>query len=200
MTTRPKSPQTPTPAGAEGNGQSAIGNGEPATAAPTAHSPLPIAPLIRDGRDDDSWDLIGLIAACWAEYPGCILDVHGEEPWLLAPSSAYAGQGGRLWVAEIDGRVVASVARRPGGEPGAVALKSLYVARAARRLGLGGRLVALVEDEARANGAAFVELWTDTRFHDAHRLYERRGYRRGPHTRELHDLSKSIEYYYRKDL
>ena len=157
-------------------------------------------PLIRDARDDDSWDLIGLIAACWAEYPGCILDVHGEEPWLLQPATAYREQGGRLWVAESAGRVVASVALRPAAEPGGIALKSLYVARAARRRGLGDRLAALVEEEARAAGAAFVELWTDTRFADAHRLYERRGYLQGPETRELHDLSRSVEYYYRKEL
>jgi putative acetyltransferase len=156
--------------------------------------------LIRDARDDDAWDLIGLIAACWAEYPGCILDVHGEEPWLLAPASAYTEQGGRLWVAELAGRVVASVALRPAAEPDGMALKSLYVARSARRRGLGDRLAALVEERAREQGAAHVELWTDTRFLDAHRLYERRGYVRGPHTRELHDLSRSVEYYYRKQL
>ena len=160
----------------------------------------PAAIQIRDARDDDSWDLIGLIAACWAEYPGCILDVHAEEPWLLAPATAYAEQGGRLWVAEMDRRVVASVALRPTSEPSGVALKSLYVARPARRRGLGEQLVALVEDEARSRGASFVELWTDTRFLDAHRLYERRGYVRGPHTRELHDLSKSVEYFYRRNL
>lgn len=160
----------------------------------------PAAIEIRDARDDDSWDLIGLIAVCWAEYPGCILDVHGEEPWLLAPATGYTEQSGRLWVAEQDGRVVASVAMRPTAEQRCVALKSLYVARAARRQGLGERLVGLVEAEARGRDATAVELWTDTRFEDAHRLYERLGYMRGPESRELHDLSKSVEYYYRKAL
>jgi len=153
---------------------------------------------IRDASDDDSWDLIGLIAGSWAEYPGCVLDVHGEEPWLLAPASAYAAQEGRLWVAAIGDRVVASAALRPSAAPGTVALKSLYVARNARRRGLGERLVALVEAEARRRAATAIELWTDTRFADAHRLYERVGYTRGPHTRALHDLSKSVEYYYVK--
>jgi putative acetyltransferase len=45
-----------------------------------------------------------------------------------------------------------------------------------------------------------VELWSDTRFEDAHRLYEGRGYRRGDELRELHDLSGSVEYYYRRSL
>jgi putative acetyltransferase len=155
---------------------------------------------VRDARDDDAWDLIGLIAACWAEYPGCILDVHGEEPWLLAPASSYADKGGRLWVAEDGGRLVGSVGLVPAAADGGVALRTLYVARRARRQGLGGRLVDLAEAEAQTRGATFVELWTDTRFLDAHRLYERRGYQRGPATRELHDLSHSVEYYYRKKL
>lgn len=153
--------------------------------------------VVRDGRDTDSWDLIGLIAACWAEYPGCVLDVHGEEPWLLAPASALAATGGRLWVAESAGRVVACVALRParGGE---VELKSLYVARSARRAGLGSRLVALVEAEAARRGAASIALWSDTRFTDAHALYQRLGYQCDPQTRELHDRSRSVEYGYRK--
>jgi putative acetyltransferase len=57
-----------------------------------------------------------------------------------------------------------------------------------------------VEVEARSRGVQAVELWSDTRFADAHRLYERRGYTRGPETRTLHDKSNSVEYYYRKYL
>lgn len=155
--------------------------------------------LIRDGNDTDSWDLIGLIAACWAEYPGCVLDVHGEEPWLLTPATTLAAQGGRLWVAESERRVVACVALRPA-RGGGVELKSLYVARSVRRAGLGSRLVALVEAEAARRGASAIELWSDTRFTNAHALYQRLGYERDPHTRDLHDRSRSVEYGYRKSL
>jgi putative acetyltransferase len=163
----------------------------PAAAQPT---------LVRDARDDDSWDLIGLIAACWSDYPGCVLDVHGESTWLRAPASSFAERQGRLWVAEEGGRVVGSVGILPADAGGGAELRALYVARSARRRGLGGQLVELVEAEARRRRAAFIELWTDTRFVDAHRLYERCGYQRGPASRELHDLSNSIEYYYRKAL
>ncbi|MGZ4618494.1 MAG: hypothetical protein ACXV3F_07160 [Frankiaceae bacterium] len=38
-----------------------------------------------------------------------------------------------------------------------------------------------------------VELWSDTRFANAHRLYERLGYVRTGRRRELHDLSRSTE-------
>ena len=156
--------------------------------------------LIRDARDDDGWDLIGLVAACWSEYPGCILDVDGEEPWMRTPAASFQDKGGCLWVAEAHGRVVGSVGLKPAGEPGGVELKTLYVARPVRRMGLGNRLTHLVEAEARRRGATFIDLWSDTRFADAHRLYEQRGYRRGPSTRALHDLSHTVEYYYRKEL
>jgi putative acetyltransferase len=155
---------------------------------------------IRDGRDEDAWDLVGLVAGCWSEYPGCILDVHGEEPDLLAIATAYAARNGRFWVVEEDGRLVASVGLAPARAPDAVLLQKLYVARAARGKGLGSKLVDLVETEASARRATAVELWTDTRFEPAHRLYERLGYVRNGTTRELHDLSNSVEYHYRKEL
>ena len=155
---------------------------------------------IRDARDDDAWDLVGLVAGCWSEYPGCVLDVHGEEPDLLAIATAYAAKGGRFWVVEEHGRLIASVGVAPAPAPGRVRLEKLYVARSARRKGLGSRLVELVETEASARGATAVELWTDTRFELAHRLYERLRYVRNGATKELHDLSNSVEYHYLKEL
>ena len=155
--------------------------------------------ILRPVRDTDAWDLIGLIAACWAEYPGLVLDVHGEAPWLLTPATAYAERRGRLWVVEDRGRVVASGGFVPSARCGGVELRTLYVARRYRERRLGGRLLALVEDAARRRGRAFVDLWTDAKFLDAQRFYERRGYRRGP-TRVMPDRSRSVELYYRKDL
>lgn len=156
-------------------------------------------PRIRDARDADADGLIALIGDCWSEYPGCILDVDGEVPELRRIASHYAARRGRFWVAETGGRVVGSVGLLPAAAQGAELCK-LYVDRSVRRRGLGARLVALVEAEARHRDARFVELWTDTRFTDAHRLYERLGYARIPGERALHDLSGSIEYHYRKSL
>jgi putative acetyltransferase len=156
--------------------------------------------IVRDARDADAEGLIELIGAVFAEYPGCVLDVDGEIPELRAIRTAFEGWGGRFWVAELEGRIVGSVGLVPAQAGRGAELRKLYVACECRRSGLGGALCARVEQEARARGAHFVELWSDTRFEDAHRLYEGRGYRRGPHTRELHDLSRSVEYYYRKEL
>jgi len=153
---------------------------------------------IRAARDADSGQIIDLIAAVFSEYPGCVLDVDGESPHLRRPASFFGEQGGQLWVVEQDGRILAC-----GGfteHDGRFELKHLYVSAAVRRQGFANQLCQLVEEAARKRGKQRIELWTDTRFADAHRFYERRGYVRGPRTRELKDLSRSVEYYYSKRL
>lgn len=155
--------------------------------------------IIRDARDDDAEGLIALIGGCFAEYPGCVLDVDGEMPQLRAIASSFDEHGGRFWTAEVDGTIVGCVGIAPAEQNGAE-LKHLYVAKSARRMGLGSRFVNMVEVEARSRGAELVEMWSDTRFLDAHRLYERLGYKRSAQTRELHDLSSSVEFHFSKRL
>jgi putative acetyltransferase len=103
-------------------------------------------------------------------------------------------------VAESGGKLLACAGLVSTGNPAVMEMKKLYVAREARQMGLGARLCSLVEAEAMSRAATAIELWSDTRFLDGHRLYERRGYVRGPSTRELHDKSNSVEYYFRKPL
>jgi putative acetyltransferase len=126
------------------------------------------------------------------------MDVHGECPDLLAPASAYRRHGGAFWVA-VDpcGTVVATVGWRPLG-PGAIELERLYVNYRWRRRGVAAALADLVEKTAADRGAAQVQLWSDSRFHDAHRFYERRGYIRTGPDRELGDLSQTREHHFVK--
>ena len=161
---------------------------------------------LRAVRDSDSAALIELIGSCWAEYPGCVMDVDGEERWLRAPATAYAGWGGRLWVVDgvmdvvdgDDGLDACAGFKPPHG--GAAELKNMYVAARARRRGLGTHLVGLVLEAARETGAARVVLWSDTRFADAHRLYTRTGFVPTGRTRDLHDLSRTTEYEFSREL
>ncbi len=160
--------------------------------------------LLRAARDADEPGLITLIGACFGEYPGCVLAVDEEMPELRRIASWHAERDARAWVAEdargdVVGCVAALPVDRPGG-PRAVELKKLYVAPRARRRGLGARLCALVESFAHQRGAALVELWSDTRFLDAHRLYECLGYAPDGRSRELHDISGSVERYFRKSI
>ena len=127
------------------------------------------------------------------------MDVHGECPELLDPATHYRALGGALWVVPEGAWVAACVGWRPAGS-GVAELVKLYVARHRRRQGLGRALAKTAESHARASGATAMELWSDSRFTTAHRLYESLGYRATGATRELHDLSATTEYHYRKSL
>lgn len=156
---------------------------------------------IRTVADDDALDLIELIGSVFGEYTHCVLDVDGEMPELRRMASYIADGGGEFWVAERDDRIVGMGGYTSSSvEPSGIELRKLYVHRRERGTGLGGRIVSRIEDAARARGAAFIELWSDTRFTTAHTFYERRGYVRGPTTRELHDLSDTVEFYFQKSL
>ncbi|WP_261554842.1 GNAT family N-acetyltransferase [Frankia tisae] len=182
-----------------------------------------LLPGLRRAQDSDAVALQDLIAGAWAQYPGCVLDVDAEEPWLRAPGTAHAATAGEparaLWVVPADRIGPAAMAGPAGGVLGSVAvwdrpamgfpaaferaeaseragwaeLKTLYVAAAARRRGMGTALVRRAEREARRWDARQMRLWTDTRFTDAHRLYRRLGYTATGRRRDLDDLSATIE-------
>jgi len=76
-----------------------------------------------------------------------------------------------------------------------VGLRNVEVRRARAE-----ELVGIVEAEALRRGAARIVFWSDTRFTNAHRLYERMGYVRHPGERDLGDISNSREYFFEKAL
>jgi GNAT superfamily N-acetyltransferase len=154
-------------------------------------------PVLRTGRDDDAAGIIALIGACWAEYPGCVMDVDGEVPELRALASYYRHRGGTLWIAGAEAAVVGMVGTRPLDD-GAWEICKMYVAASYRGGGLANVLIDAAETHARAGGAQRMKLWTDTRFQRAHRFYEKRGYMRQGPLRVLNDKSNSIEYHYIK--
>lgn len=102
--------------------------------------------------------------------PDSELDPDLEEP---------AGQYAALWIAEVDGEVVGSVALRDLGDR-TIQLKRMYLRRAQRGRGLGKRLLAIAVDWARARGAAVIRLDTSERMEAAQALYEAYGFRRVP--------------------
>lgn len=172
---------------------------------------------LRRVTDADADAVSRLIGACFAEYEGCVLDPDGVDSWMAAPASSYDAKGGVFWVltegpagsgtrtelesgatpGEAD--LLACVGWAPDG-PGRVELKNLYVRARARRQGLARRLVERVEQAAGEQAAGTVHLWSDTRFLDAHRLYENLGYQRDGTERALHDPSNSVEYGFVKTL
>jgi putative acetyltransferase len=156
--------------------------------------------VLRHARDDDADAIIALISAVWSEYPGKTLVAATDMPELLAPATAYARGDGRFWVIETKGRIIGTIALMPSQEAGIVELQKLYVARDVRRNGLGSFLCYLVEREARERGARAIELWSDVKLLDAHRRYERLGYRRGDALKTYNDTSATVRGYYRKEV
>lgn len=155
-----------------------------------------LLPGLRPVTDADAGGVQALVDGCFAAYPGCVLELDGPDAWMRAPGSLRP----TLQVVPDPARgLSACIGWAPAGAD-AVELKSLYVAAPHRRRGYAAALVGLVERTARQRGARQVELWTDTRFTDAHRRYERLGYTRLPGERPLHDASQSIEYPYAKIL
>lgn len=166
-------------------------------------TPTPTGGRLRPVRDDDAPRLTELVGDVYAEYPGCVLDLPGVDADLIAPRTTVEARGGDWWLVEDDeGQAVATCGWAPveGDEGAAIELKRLYVAAHGRGRGLGRWLVEQVERVARERGSRVVELWSDTRFADAHRLYERLGYARLPGTRHLGDPSDTTEYHFRKQL
>ncbi|XP_077395533.1 N-acetyltransferase 8F1-like [Festucalex cinctus] len=84
-----------------------------------------------------------------------------------------------FWVAESEGRVVATVACLPrNGAPDCLELKRMSVRRSHRRAGVAKRLCQTVADFARQRGYAAVVLVTSVVQTDAQKLYEGVGFRK----------------------
>jgi N-acetylglutamate synthase-like GNAT family acetyltransferase len=157
--------------------------------------------IVRETGGSDSEQIIDLINSVYAEYQGCVLLVDEEEPELKTPKTSFEKIGGRFWVAECDGNVCGTVALTPTDAPGFARLHKLYVSSAARSRGIGEALCNLAEQTAKSElHAENFMLYTDSRFLDAHRLYERLEYIRQPGLVERADASHSIEYVYTKRL
>lgn len=151
---------------------------------------------LRPVTDADGPALVDLIGAVYAEYPGCVLDLPGVDADLPRFASALDAVGGAGWVLPDGDALAACVgwaSHDVDGEPGGE-LKRLYVAAAHRGRGLGSALVATVESTIAAAGGGVVELWSDSRFTDAHRLYERLGYTPTGESRHLGDPSDTTEH------
>ncbi len=117
------------------------------------------------------------------EYHADLFDIEAE----------YMTDSSRFWVGEVDGDVVGCIGivtfPTLPGEVGETVVHEgfvrvagtdcelirLYVHPEGRRTGLGSKLTEVVIEEARARGCRLMELWSDKRFVDAHRLYQRFG-------------------------
>lgn len=152
---------------------------------------------IRAGTRDDAPGVVTLIGKVFAEY-GWIYDPPTEVPDLLDFDAHYAAPRGAFWVVTDGARVVGSVGvdrRGVGAE-----LHRLYLEPGQRGRGLGEALVARVLEWCRAEAIARLELWSDTRFEHAHRLYVRLGFRQDGERTLEGDINDTREYRFEREV
>ncbi|MET8628920.1 GNAT family N-acetyltransferase [Kitasatospora sp. NPDC004669] len=101
----------------------------------------------------------------------------GMAELVLARIREGAPAPGRLWVAELAGRVVGAVGLvRAEERPGWGQLRWVILDPDVRGQGLGRRLLDTALDEARARSYEGVLLWTVTGLDAAHHLYAKAGF------------------------
>lgn len=145
---------------------------------------------LRPTISDDVPGILALIGGIFREYD-CVLDAVNEDIHLLKPGEYFRSREGEFWVVEEDSKIVATVGFTV--RDAVAELKSLYVHPDLRRQGWGERLTQLVLEHARAQNCDRLELWSDTRFTNAHKLYRRMGFQLMGE-RDLHDSNNSREF------
>lgn len=147
---------------------------------------------IRRATQEDSCAAAEVVKSVYDEF-GFTWEGDGYHWDLYHIKEAYDDQGDAFYVAEIDGQIVGTVAlERFDTIPGPLgqvvqhneyirvcaadcSLERLYVHPSARKFGIGGGLTEHVINLAKEEGRRVMELWSDKRFVDAHRLYGRYG-------------------------
>ena len=156
-------------------------------------------PIFETITDSDIDGIIALIEGCFSEYDGVYIDLEDLDKDLLTYAADIKAKGGEGYVVRGGGAILGTIAMAPMHE-GVFELKRLYVHAGNRGSGLGPALLHHIENRVRACGGHTMDLWTDTRFERAHRFYTREGYVQQGESRDLHDISNSIEYLFRKKL
>ena len=136
-------------------------------------------------RDAVASDLPALVAMLADDMLGAARDDASLplDPGYLAAFEAIADNPSQfLIVAELDGRLVGTlqIALLPGlSRKGACRglLEGVRIVGDLRGQGLGEALVRWAVEECRARGCASVQLTSDARRADAHRFYERIGFK-----------------------
>jgi len=106
---------------------------------------------------------------------GMYVDRIGREPAPMTADYARIAGSGQAWVAEQGGCIVGVLVLEPAEDH--LLVENVAVAPPAQGLGVGGRLLRLAEEQARAHGLGEVRLYTNEAMTENLAYYPRRGYR-----------------------
>ena len=157
----------------------------------SARGPSTASP-VRPAGPADALGVVELIGRVYLEY-GFVYVPEVEVPDLFRFEQHYAAPRGAFYVVREGGVIVGSVGveRLDGGS---AELHRLYLDARLRGRGTGRALVETVLEWCRAQNVGRLILWSDTRFDQAHRLYERMGFRRTGERTLPDDLNQTREY------
>lgn len=144
-------------------------------------SALADPPLFRPARAADLPALVAILAADVVGGHGDTTDPEAFADYAAAYRAVAANPGTRLYVAELDGRVVGTyeliLAYSLHGRGALRAIiEAVHVAPDLRGRGIGAGMVRHAMDEARAAGAMTLGLTSGRRREAAHRFYEGLGF------------------------
>lgn len=125
---------------------------------------------IRRAAAPDIGALRAVTDAAYAHYIPRI----GRQPAPMTADYADAVRGGQAWLAVQDGQVVGVAVLADQDDH--LLLENLAVLPAAQKTGIGARLLALAEEQARSRGFGEIRLYTNQAMTENLAYYPRHGY------------------------
>ncbi|WP_274424000.1 GNAT family N-acetyltransferase [Chelativorans sp. YIM 93263] len=137
--------------------------------------------VIRDARPSDLPSLVAMYAADTLGGHSDTTDGAADADYLNAFNAIHASPNDTLYVAEIDGKVVGTfqatlITVMTGRGATNMKIEAVQTREDMRGSGIGSAMIRFAIEQARAAGAASVQLSSNAARHNAHRFYERLGF------------------------
>ncbi|SCB15945.1 GNAT family N-acetyltransferase [Rhizobium hainanense] len=138
--------------------------------------------LIREAKESDLPSLIGLFAADTMGGHGDTNDPSAHDDYLRAFRAITASSDQTLYAAELGGEIVGTfqtivVTSLHGRGSSAMIIESVQTRGDMRGQGIGAAMINFCIDEAKGRGMKMVQLTSNAVRKDAHRFYERLGFK-----------------------